>query len=334
MMNKTPNLGRLERVDLREVWDTEAGSFTPWLAREDNLELLGKTIGVELELEATEKNVGPFRADILCKDTATNNWVLVENQLGRTDHTHLGQLLTYAAGLDAATIVWIAQPFTDEHRGTLDWLNEITDDKFNFFGLEVEVWRIGNSEPAPKFNIVSKPNDWTTTVSKAARSLSEGELSETRRLQLEYWTELHKRLREGDSPVNPTKPYPQHWMQVSIGRTGFLMSATFNAWESRIGVEIYIQNEQAQAFFDLLYREKEDIEAEIGQTLDWQELPGRKGSRIVIYRENCHLKDEDSWDRFLAWMIQNLDLFDHVFRLRIKGLNADDWIPHEEAGAE
>lgn len=331
-MNNTPNLGRLERVDLREVWDTEAGSFTPWLAREDNLALLGETIGVELELEATEKNVGPFRADILCKDTATNNWVLIENQLGRTDHTHLGQLLTYAAGLDAATIVWIAQPFTDEHRGTLDWINEITDDKFNFFGLEVEVWRIGSSEPAPKFNIVSKPNEWTTTVSAVARLLSEGKLSETRRLQLEYWTELHKRLREGGSPINPAKPGPRNWMQVSIGRTGFQISATFNTQESRIGVEIYIQNEQAQAFFELLYREKEEIEAEIEQALDWQELPGRKACRIVVYREDCALEDKDSWDEFLAWTTQNMEIFDRVFRPRIKSLNADDWIPTDSRG--
>lgn len=98
-------LGRLQQVDLRTAWISEAGGFTPWLAQEENLCLLGKTIGIDLELEAQERNVGPFRADILCKDTTSNNWVLIENQLDRTDHTHLGQLLTYAAGLDADTIV-------------------------------------------------------------------------------------------------------------------------------------------------------------------------------------------------------------------------------------
>ena len=143
-------LGKLDRVDLRTVWETEAGAFTPWLAREDNLALLGETVGIELELEAQEKDVGPFRADLLCKDTASGAWVLVENQLERTDHTHLGQLLTYAAGLQAVTIVWVAARFTEEHRATLDWLNEITDDRFNFFGLEVELWRIGTSPVAPE----------------------------------------------------------------------------------------------------------------------------------------------------------------------------------------
>src|SRR6476646_8369797 len=154
-MSTTTNLGRLERVDLREVWPTEDGDFTPWLARPENIELLGDAIGLDLEVEAQEKEVGPFRADILCKDTATNAWVLIENQLERTDHSHLGQLLTYAAGLRAVTIVWIATRFTDEHRAAIDWLNEVTAEELNFFALEIEAWRIGNSAAAPKFNVIS-----------------------------------------------------------------------------------------------------------------------------------------------------------------------------------
>ena len=161
-------LGRLTRVDLREIWETEAVDFTPWLAQEDNLVILGETLGISLELEAQEKDVGRFRADILCKNKSNGSWVLIENQLDRTDHSHLGQLLTYASGLEAVTIVWIAYPFTDEHRSTLDWLNKITDEKFRFFGLEVELWRIGDSPAAPKFNVVSKPNDWSRSVAQAA----------------------------------------------------------------------------------------------------------------------------------------------------------------------
>jgi hypothetical protein len=152
------SLGRLEKVDLRDIWTTEATDFTPWLARQENLAVLGETLGIELELEAQERAVGPFRADILCKDIGTDRWVLIENQLERTDHVHLGQLLTYASGLEAVTIIWIAARFTEEHRSTLDWLNRITDESFRFFGLEVELWRIGTSAAAPKFNIVSKPS--------------------------------------------------------------------------------------------------------------------------------------------------------------------------------
>ncbi len=138
----TQQLGKLERIsDLRRIWESEATHFTPWLAREDNLALLADTIGLDLELEAQEKSVGPFRADILCRETANNSWVLIENQLDKTDHNHLGQLLTYAAGLNAATIVWIAKRFTDEHQATLEWLNEVTGDEINLFGLEIKLWR-------------------------------------------------------------------------------------------------------------------------------------------------------------------------------------------------
>lgn len=179
----TIKLGRLQPVELRDAWLSEASDFTPWLANKENLEILGATLGIDLELEAQERRVGPFRADILCKDVGTGHWVLIENQLERTDHNHLGQLLTYASGLEAVTIVWIAARFTEEHRSTLDWLNRITDESFQFFGLEVELWRIGDSAPAPKFNIVSKPNDWSQSVAQAARAIDDAELSDTRAAQ-------------------------------------------------------------------------------------------------------------------------------------------------------
>src|SRR4029077_1332791 len=178
----------------------------------ENLAILADTLGLELELEAQERPVGPFRADILCKDVATDRWVLIENQLERTDHSHLGQLLTYASGLEAVTIVWIAARFTEEHRSTLDWLNKITDESFRFFGLEVELWRIGTSAAAPKFNLVSKPNEWSHSVAQAARAIDEAELSETRVMQRAYWAAFDKILAASRGPVTGgKKPQPQSW---------------------------------------------------------------------------------------------------------------------------
>ena len=188
-------LGRLERVDLREVWKIEAQDFTPWLASEESLSVLADTLHMELELVALETNVGPFRADILCRNADGGAWVLIENQLERTDHSHLGQLLTYAAGLNAVTICWIAESFTEEHRATLDWLNEITDDSFRFFGLEVELWQIGKSPVAPKFNIVSKPNDWRGSI------VDPEPLPPRKQLQREFWSALMQRLDDRKGPV-------------------------------------------------------------------------------------------------------------------------------------
>jgi len=134
-------LGRLQKVDIREIWKNEAADFTPWLAEPDNIKLLGDTIGMELEVESVETDVGRYYADILCKETTSDRYVVIENQIERTDHDHLGKTITYAAGLGATAVVWVAKHFTEEHRGAFDWLNEMTKAEVSFFGLEVEAWR-------------------------------------------------------------------------------------------------------------------------------------------------------------------------------------------------
>jgi hypothetical protein len=222
----TKNLGRLEKVTLREAWFSECNDFTPWLAEEENLKLLGETIGIELELESKEKDVGPFRADILCKDTANDSWVLIENQLERTDHSHLGQLITYASGLNAVTIVWIAERFTEEHRAAMDWLNERTDEKINLFGLEIELWRIGDSPIAPKFNIISQPNDWARTVQQAAAATG-GEVSEHKQLQLKFWTAFRDYMEEKGSFVRCQKLYRSIGQITQSAAPGFILLLWF-----------------------------------------------------------------------------------------------------------
>ena len=324
-------LGKLRKVEVRDIWTSEANDFTPWLANEENLESLGEAIGIELEHEATEKNVGPFRADILCKDTSNGNWVLVENQLGKTDHTHLGQLLTYAAGLNAVTIIWIAQPFTEEHRAALDWLNEITDKSFNFFGLEIELWRIGDSDPAPKFNVISKPNDWTNSVSSAARSIEEGELTDTKKLQHEYWVQFASYLEEENSDVRPAKPGPHHWRYYSVGRAGFNLGTTLNSRDNVIGVELYIKHENALSAFQQLIQQKDSIEKDVDFELEWEELPDRKGSRIGIKKENSDPLDKKQWAEQMEWMKDMLERFNAAFRKRVKQLDLENWSAPEAA---
>ncbi|MCY4187686.1 MAG: hypothetical protein OXD30_04305 [Bryobacterales bacterium] len=208
-------LGRLERVELQSIWENEAQNFTPWLATEENLSILAGTLHMELELEAQETSVGQFRADILCKNTDDGSWVVIENQLKPTDHKHLGQILTYAAGLHAVTICWIAESFAEEHRATLDWLNEISDETFQFFGLEIELWKIGDSSPAPKFNVVSKPNEWIRSVAEQ-ESPRRKNLTLTNLNQEKFWSELMKRLKDTKSSIQAKKPQPQH--QTSLHR--------------------------------------------------------------------------------------------------------------------
>ena len=330
-MKRIDELGRLESVDLREYWPDEAVDFTPWLTKEENLSVLADTLHMELEFEAQEKDVGRFQADILCKNTEDGSWVLIENQLERTDHTHLGQLLTYAAGLQAVTICWISKHFTDEHRAALDWLNEITDDRFQFFGLEIELWQIGGPPAAPKFNIVSKPNDWTRSVSQASRNIaSDRSVSPLKLQQQQFWTELREYLSEQQSPILMGKPQPQHWMTLSIGRSDFNLVATLNSKKKLIGVELLLASPNAKKHFGLLKEQKADIEDQLGEPLEWLELPERKSSRVIAFNRNADPTSEDSWSDQIEWMASMLESFDETFRQRIKDLDASDWRPDDE----
>ena len=319
-------LGRLTPVKLRKVWSSEASDFTPWLAREENLDLLGAVLGVDLELEAQERAVGPFRADILCKEIGSGTWVLIENELERSDHLHLGQLLTYASGLDAVTIVWIAAPFTEEHRSTLDWLNKITDERFRFFGLEVEVWQIDDSRAAPKFNVVSKPNNWSRSVAQAARTIDDSKLSSIAVTQRSYWNALHGVLNEVSGPVSgDRKPQPQAWMEYAIGKSGFALGAVMTRTKRRLRSELYLSGPKAKVFFHLLRAQKEDIERELKYSLDWQELPAGTDSRIAVHFNDVDPGDESDWPRQHKWFASTLNEFHRVFVHRIRELNPDDW---------
>ena len=328
-----PILGRLEKVDVRRYWVREDLDFTPWLAEPENIALLGETIGFELEVEAREKEVGPFRADILCKDTATGDWVLIENQLERTDHCHLGQLLTYAAGLHAVTIVWVAARFTEEHRATLDWLNEITNEDFNFFGLEIELWQIGKSAIAPKFNIVSSPNNWSKTITGVAKSIEASNLTKAKQLQLEYWTAFQTYARTQETRIKPTKPLPQHWMNIAIGRSGFLLLAIASTWNSEqqsfdqgeIRAELSISQgsaEDSRRYFDLLKQQKEAIELAFGETLIWDSQLDRKACRIFV-RQSVDISDRSDWEQQHQWLIEKLDRMHKVFSQRVKQLSLE-----------
>ncbi len=322
-MTSDNRLGRLQKVELRQAWVSESHHFTPWLAQCENLELLGDAIGIQLECEAQEKNVGPFRADILCKDTATEHWVLIENQLERTDHNDLGQLLTYAAGLEAVTIVWIAETFSNEHRAALDWLNQHTDEGINFFGLEVELWRIGDSPLAPKFNVVCKPNEWTRSIAESAKQLSAGPMTGSKVLQLQFWTQFREHLEAARSSIKPTKPLPQHWMNLAVGRAGFKLTALFSTAKDSITANVAIKD-ASKSFFHQLLDQRIEIEAEAGTPLEWEELPGKIESRIGWRRVGVNAEDQSGWATSHRWLQEHLEILQRVLGPRIRKLEGED----------
>ena len=311
-----PNLGRLEPVNLRVVWKDEARDFTPWLARPQNLELLADTLGLELDADTveTEKDVGPFRADILCRETGSEDWVLIENQLGPTDHAHLGQLLTYAAGLRAVTVVWIAERFIGEHRAALDRLNQITDEKFRFFGVEIRLGKIGESLPAPMFNVVSEPNDWSREVARAARGAP---LTEKQEKQKAYWAKLHEKLNEvGESVLGNRKPQPEPWMDYYGVGPKVCLRATMTPTKDRITTRLAGPN--AKAFFSLLESQRAEIEQVVGSPLEWEDY------RIVHPLDNVDPFDEKDWPRQHEWLAHSLNAMHSAFSPRIRNLDPED----------
>jgi len=316
-MTTKKTLSKLERVPLREAWKHEAGDFTPWLSESDNLDTLAQALGIsELVLVAAEHWVGDFKLDLLCTDG--DEQVIIENQLADTDHKHLGQILTYAAGVGARKVIWVAESFRPEHVAALQFLNDNTTDDLAFFGVQVELWRIGDSPLAPKFEVVAKPNDWVKTGREQARAASAS--SPTKLLQQKFWVALIENLKRNAPHIRPQKPRPQHWLNNSIGRSGFGLNITANTRDERLGVELWIPGADAKTHFANLSVQREAIENALGFELDWQELPDAKACRIATWYPDASIEDAKRWEEYLQWLEQRLVVMDRVLRPIVKAL--------------
>lgn len=316
-MNTKKNLSKLERVPLREAWKHEANDFTPWLAETDNLNALADALGVsELVLVASEHWVGDFKLDILCTDG--DEQVIIENQLEKTNHSHLGQLIAYAAGVGAKKVIWVAESFRPEHASALQFLNDNTTDDLNFFAVEVELWRIGDSPLAPKFEVVVKPNEWVKSGREQARAASV--TTPTKLLQQKFWMALVDKLAVSAPQIRPQKPRPQHWLNNSIGRSGFGLNITANTRDERLGVELWISGADAKRHFNNLASQKQIIEQQLGFELDWQALPDSQASRIATWYPDASIEDESRWHEYLDWLTQRLVIMDKVLRPIVKAL--------------
>ena len=319
-----PELDRLQPVELRDVWPNEAADFTPWLAKEENLKLLGETLDMELELEAQEKSVGDFRADILCKND-DDTWVVIENQLEETKHDHLGQILTYAAGLDAHTVIWIAKEFKEEHRAALDQLNEITNDRFSYFGVEIKVWQIGDSKPTPQFEIISKPNDWSRSISPPSSDW-----------KTKCWFKLNEHFGETNRNYNIRRPGPKNGVEFGglASPSEYGLQVRLSQQKKRIGVRLYLKDENAENYFHLLKEKQEDLETKFGEKLVWEELPRRKASAVSLYKGKTDPKNENDWKNQHEWIASRLTKFAEVFRELLKDLDPADGEPPEDEDDE
>jgi hypothetical protein len=312
-------LGRLEHIDPRSVWQHEAHDFTPWLA--ENIAMLGEVLGMDLEVTQRERSVGSFSVDIEARELGRDRVVVIENQLETTDHSHLGQLITYAAGLEAGVVVWVCREFRDEHRVALDWLNRGSGGASQFFGVVLEVLRIGESAPAANLRLVASPVDWTPQLPQPA---SDGEISDKRVAYREFFQGLIDELREKHRFTNARAGQPQNWYSFASGTTGFVYGMSFAA-SRELRAEIYIDKGD-QAFnkgaFDSLFAQKAGIEAEFGAPLRWERLDNKRASRIGCYTRGTIEDAEDELERHKSWAVEALLRLKKVFGPRLAAVAA------------
>lgn len=308
-------LGKLQSIDPRTLWPMEAKDFTPWLAA--NLGLLGEALGLDLELVRMEAPVGSFACDIEARDTGSGRRVIIENQLSATDHGHLGQLITYAAGLDAGVIVWIAPEVREEHREAIDFLNRHTRETVDFFMIALEVISISGSPPAVVFRLAASPNAWAKT---AAASASKTLTDKTVAYQ-EFYQGLMDELREKHKFTNAKAAQPQSWYAFSSGTTGISYSTAF-ASGNRLRVELYVDvgdMVKNKAIFDDLKEQQQQIENEVGEPLVWERLDTRRASRISAVRENTSIAEATANEQEVRdWLVKRLLKFRAVFGPRLK----------------
>jgi hypothetical protein len=307
-------LGKLQRVDPRTVWQHEARDFTPWVRH--NLGQLAAAVGLDLELVETESRVGDYAVDLYAKELNTGHWVIIENQLEQTDHSHLGQLMAYAAGKEAGVVIWIAPEFRDEHRQALEWLNELAGEKVSFFGIEVELLQIDDSLPAADFKVVVRPNEWVRAIGGSGASP---------RMQAyeAFFNALLGKVR-GRLPdlTKAKKAYPQSWFSYPIGRSGFSINPAF-AQANIFRVELYIDTgdrEKNKAAFDALQQEQTAIKAEFGQSLVWERLDERRAARIYAGTDGSIVDPPARLEELQDWATEMVERFNRVFRLRVQKL--------------
>lgn len=271
--------------------------------------MLSDEIGLTLTKINKEVFVGSYRCDLVAKDETTGIKVIIENQLEATNYDHLGKIITYASGLDANVVIWIVKEAREEHRSAIEWLNNKTTKDISFFLMEIRAYKIGDSLPAPKFVIVEKPNDFVKT---ANTSIDSGELSKAQAERLNFWNRFNEVLISRNKPFNVRKATTDHWYDVALGTSEAHISITLVNKTNSIGIEIYINDNKE--LFDKLHSLSEEIQNELGFSMDWQRLDNKKASRIIYYIGGLDFDNHENYDELINEVMDKVIAIRDVFR--------------------
>ena len=308
-------VGKLKRVPLREIWNHEAKDFTTWLA--ENIDTLSEEIGLSLSVMSREKAVGVFSLDLIAEDS-DGQITIIENQLEKTNHDHLGKVLTYLSNLDAKTAIWISSDPREEHSKAINWLNEYTPDDVSFYLVKIEAVKIGDSESAPMFSIVAEPTETAKSVGQEKK-----EYAERHHLRKEFWTQLIEKLKGRTKLHANLSPGIYHWIGTSAGKNG--IGYNYVVTNDYVSSEIYLDRGKDyptlnKERFDALFLHKEEIEKAFGGPLSWERLDKKRASRIVIRFKGFGLRDKETWADAQEKMIDSMIRLEKVFKPYIEKL--------------
>lgn len=302
-------IGKLEEVDIRELWKHEQYDFSEWLSKKENIENLNDILGLTLVDISKETYVGAYRCDLFAKDETTGIKVIIENQLEMSNHDHLGKIITYASGLDAKVVVWIVKEAREEHRSAIEWLNNNTNSNINFFFIEIHAYKIGNSDNAPMFQVIEQPNDFI----KNNKSINSSDtMNKSQSQRVEFWNQFNNVLVERGKPFNVRKATTDHWYNVAIGTSDAHIDITLVNKDSVIGVELYITDNKD--LFDKLYQKKDEIESDLGFKLDWRRLNNSKASRIVTFIKGLNFDNHSNYNELMNKTIDLAVLMRDTFK--------------------
>lgn len=300
--------GLLEEVEVRHLWKHEQYDFSNWLARPESIERLNDVLGLTLTDVKKEVFVGAYRCDLVAKDETTGTKVIIENQLEASNHDHLGKIITYASGLDAKVIVWIVTQAREEHRSAIEWLNNNTGNDIGFFLIELHAYRIGDSLPAPKFEIIEKPNGF---IKYSKENSDNNEINKSQSERLAFWTRFNEMVAAEGKPFNIRNVTTDHWYNVAIGTSDACVSINLVNKLSRVTVEIYIADNKG--LFDYLAERKDEIENALGFKMDWVRLDNKKASRIKYAIPGLSFDDHSNYDALMNKIIEKVIVLKKVF---------------------
>ncbi|MBI1833897.1 MAG: DUF4268 domain-containing protein [Candidatus Andersenbacteria bacterium] len=308
-------IGKLQRVPLREIWKNEAKDFTSWLA--ENIDALNEALETSFSIVEKEKSVGSFYLDIMLEDS-DGHLAIVENQLEKTDHDHLGKVLTYMTNLDAKAAIWITSSPREEHEKAVHWLNEHTPADIAFYLVQVEAVKIGGSDPAPLFTVIVQPTEIAKEV-----GLEKKEYAERHHLRKEFWQQLLEKAKERTKLHSNTSPTIYSWIGTGAGKSG--LSFNYVITTGFVGAELYLDRGKEyptlnKERFDALYKHKDVIENTFGGNLTWERLEHRRACRISFRFKEYGLKDKATWEQAQIKVIDAMVRLEKALRPYIKSL--------------